>query len=144
MTLSVAAVVWPVALGVAVVDRFDGAASLASSGVYLAASRVCHQRSDRSFHTRGQQWPVCARCAGLYLAAPFGVAMAIVRRRGRAGLVSGVAVAAVPVVGSWVAEAVFGAPVPATIRLVTALPLGAMVAMSLVTVAGAARTNRID
>ena len=143
--LSVAAVVWPVALGAAVVDRFDSQTSLASSGVYFAASRVCHQRPDRSFHTRGLQWPVCARCAGLYLAAPFGVAIAAgMRRRGRAALARAVAVAAIPVVGTWVAEVAVGVPVPAIVRFVTAVPLGAMVAGSLVMVAGAVRSNRID
>ncbi len=34
----------------------------------------CHQRSDRSFHFKGYQFPVCARCTGVfigYLSTPF-------------------------------------------------------------------------
>jgi len=41
--------------------RFGGAL------VYEIGSRVCHQRPERSFTTAGVAWPVCGRCAGLYL-----------------------------------------------------------------------------
>jgi uncharacterized membrane protein len=34
--------------------------------VYEFASRVCHQKPDRSFYLAGVQLPVCARCFGLY------------------------------------------------------------------------------
>ena len=27
----------------------------------------CHRRPDRSFHYQGRQFPVCARCTGLYI-----------------------------------------------------------------------------
>ena len=40
----------------------------ASAGTYLVGSVICHQRPDRSFRLWGVQMPVCARCAGLYLA----------------------------------------------------------------------------
>lgn len=138
ITIGVAAMLWPVALGAALVDRFDHDPSLASNVVYVAASRVCHQRTDRSFRTRGQQWPVCARCAGLYLAAPFGVAVAAASRRyrGRAVLARLVAGAAIPLAATWIAEAVLGMPVPAIARFVTAIPLGAAVALALVRLAG--------
>jgi uncharacterized membrane protein len=143
--LGVAAVAWPVALGAALVDRIDHAPSTASSVVYFAASRVCHQRADRSFHTRGQQWPVCARCAGLYLAAPLGVVMAAgLRRRNRAALARVVVGAAVPMGVTWLAETMLSLPVPALVRLLTALPLGAAVAAALVMLAGTDRSNRID
>jgi len=36
---------------------------------YLAGAVICHQRPDRSFTWAGQPWPVCARCAGIYLGA---------------------------------------------------------------------------
>lgn len=42
--------------------------------VYLAGSFVCHQIADRSFHVSGIQFPVCARCTGLYLGAVIGMA----------------------------------------------------------------------
>ena len=40
--------------------------------VYLAGSFVCHQIPERSFHLSGVQFPVCARCTGLYLGAAIG------------------------------------------------------------------------
>lgn len=145
IVLGVAAVMWPVALGAALADRVDHDPSVASSVVYLAASRVCHQRADRSFHTRGQQWPVCARCAGLYLAAPLGVVLAAgVRRRGRATLARAVVAASVPLAATWLAETVIGVPVPALARFVTALPLGVALAGALVMLDGTGRSNRID
>jgi uncharacterized membrane protein len=43
--------------------------------VYLAGSLVCHQLSERSFHVSGIQFPVCARCTGLYLGGALGMAL---------------------------------------------------------------------
>ncbi len=40
---------------------------LAVSFIYAIGSVICHQRPERSFFLDGQQLPVCARCAGLYL-----------------------------------------------------------------------------
>lgn len=51
--------------------RFGGAL------VYEVGSRVCHQRPERSFTTAGIAWPVCGRCAGLYLS--FGAAAVLMR-----------------------------------------------------------------
>jgi uncharacterized membrane protein len=45
----------------------------ASAVVYGAGSLVCHQRPERSFHHGGAQFPVCARCLGLYAGGWFGV-----------------------------------------------------------------------
>jgi uncharacterized membrane protein len=145
IVLGMAMIAWPAVLGAALVDRLDHDPSLASSVVYVAAARVCHQRADRSFHTRGQQWPVCARCAGLYLAAPFGVVMAAAsRRRRRAGLARVMIAAAVPLAATWMAEAVVGLPVPALMRLVMAVPLGVAVAYALVMLARTGRSNQVD
>jgi uncharacterized membrane protein len=46
---------------------------------------VCHQRPERSFHSNGARWPVCARCSGLYLSAALGTVVAWLpgRRRSR-------------------------------------------------------------
>jgi uncharacterized membrane protein len=41
--------------------------------VYFAGSLVCHQLPERSFHLSGIQFPVCARCTGLYLGAAVGM-----------------------------------------------------------------------
>lgn len=146
MLVAGAVLLWPVALGAALVDRFDHHPSLASSVVYLAASRVCHQRSDRSFVTRGAQWPVCARCAGLYLAGPVGALAAFGgRRRTPRALARTVTVAAAPTAVAWVAEAGFGLPVSALLRAASAAPLGAAVAFALVSIATpSSGSNRID
>jgi uncharacterized membrane protein len=44
-----------------------------SAMTYAAGSLICHQRSERSFHYDGAQYPVCARCFGLYAGAVVGV-----------------------------------------------------------------------
>jgi uncharacterized membrane protein len=49
-----------------------------SALVYAAGSMVCHQRPERSFHRNGVQYPVCARCLGLYAGAVGGVAAWVV------------------------------------------------------------------
>ena len=40
--------------------------------VYSAGSVICHQLADRSFFWGGTQFPVCARCTGLYLSGAGG------------------------------------------------------------------------
>jgi len=79
--LVAAAVAWPLVAGAALWHRVthphDGPGW--ATVVYLAAAQVCHQRPERSFETDGVAWPVCARCTGLYLAAPFGAFLALGR-----------------------------------------------------------------
>ena len=58
-------------------------AYLASTGVYFAGSLVCHQRPERSFHLWGAQFPVCARCAGIYFGAATAVLLRAVGARAR-------------------------------------------------------------
>jgi uncharacterized membrane protein len=48
---------------------------------YFAGSVVCHQIAERSFVTAGRQWPICARCAGIYLGVAAGFAAWLVVRR---------------------------------------------------------------
>jgi uncharacterized membrane protein len=48
----------------------DSATPLVATSIrvgYAMGHLVCHQRPDRSFFSCGQQWPVCGRCAGLYM-----------------------------------------------------------------------------
>jgi hypothetical protein len=88
--LPVAAVAWAVLIvaapwagstaGAPGVVRWTGA------GTYLAGSVICHQRPDRSFHTDGVRWPVCARCSGLYLGGAAGVLLAWLAGRRRAAV----------------------------------------------------------
>ena len=61
----------------------DRVSYTAAAGVYVLGSVVCHQLPARSFSQWGVQLPVCARCAGLYAAAPFGAALALVLGTGR-------------------------------------------------------------
>ncbi len=44
-----------------------------SAMTYAAGSLICHQQPARSFHRDGAQYPVCARCHGLYAGALLGV-----------------------------------------------------------------------
>lgn len=143
--LILGALAWPAVLGAAWWDRAahpGGTPSVWAAVVYVAAGRVCHQLPERSFHSHGAKWPVCARCAGLYLAAPFGALL--FRRRigktmsGRSPAVVFV-VAAVPTALTLAWEwAGFGTP-SNVVRLVSALPLGAAILWILLTV-----THRVD
>jgi uncharacterized membrane protein len=55
----------------------SAAARTSASLVYLAGRAVCHQRPERSFTRAGQPLPVCARCTGVYAAAPIACLIAI-------------------------------------------------------------------
>jgi uncharacterized membrane protein len=43
------------------------------SMVFAIGSLICHQRPERSFFWGGHQFPVCARCTGLYLSSAIGL-----------------------------------------------------------------------
>jgi len=45
------------------------------NGVYYFGDIWCHQRSDRSFTTNGNQFPVCIRCFGIFFGIPIGILM---------------------------------------------------------------------
>lgn len=49
--------------------------------IWLASMNIfahsCHQRADRSFFLFGYQFPVCARCSGLYLGYLCGILAAL-------------------------------------------------------------------
>jgi len=145
--LVVGALAWPTLLGAALFDRVmdqGPSRSAWAAVVYFAAGQVCHQQPERSFHTHNETWPVCARCAGLYLAAPFGAAWFLARRRRGSRSVRVTprvvfAMAAVPTVLT-IAWEWAGLGVPSnTIRLLSALPLGAAIMWVLLFV-----THRID
>jgi len=146
--LVVAAIGWPALLGATVWERTSGSHPAWTSLVYAASSRVCHQIPARSFHTDHVQWPVCARCSGLYLAAPFGAVAAIAlvgyRRPSRATL-WWLAIAAIPTAFTLVIEWLGIAHPSNPARFVAAWPLGAAVAWVLVrTAAGSRRSDRVN
>lgn len=133
--LLIGSLAWPAMLGAALWDRGEHRAperSVWASVVYLAAAQVCHQQADRSFATRGESWPVCARCAGLYLAAPLGGIWFLLQRRThrtRGGWQPShvFIVAAIPTALTLAWEW-GGLGVPAnSVRFASALPLGAAI-----------------
>lgn len=133
--LVIASLTWPLLLGGAAAGRMRHSASAWIPIVYAACSRVCHQLPARSFHTHGVQWPVCARCSGLYLAAGAGAIAAIARRRTtRRSARTIVAIAAVPTLLTLGLEWMALAPITNAWRFAAALPLGAAIAFVLVDV----------
>jgi len=103
--------------------------------VYLTGAVICHQRPERSFHAGPQQYPVCARCTGLYVGAPFGLLAMLMMQRVRTGtgadayrrwrvILLG---AMVPTLVSIGLERI-GGPSDTISRALAALPLGAAVA----------------
>lgn len=99
----------------------------------MAGAIVCHQRPERSFGAAGASWPVCARCAGLYVAAAAAVvvlaplASAGAWRPSARALKSWLIAAAALVAVTWVIERVGGLSVGNAARAGSALPLGAAV-----------------
>lgn len=142
LALIVAAFAWPALLAAATWEVVEGRTPAWSAVVYAAASRVCHQRPERSFHTAGVKWAVCGRCSGLYVAAPIGAVAAglALRRKARAGRqLRWLALAAVPTLVTLTVEWLNLAPVSNLARAIAALPLGAMIAFVLIrTAAGEA------
>lgn len=122
-----------------------GAAGL----VYVAGGWVCHQRPERSYHPWGARFPVCARCEGIYLAAPVGVALLSVRRRAPAARSRSIArvrsraewqrlvlVACLPTAATLVWEWTTGDPTPNLARAIAGAVLGAPVAALVASVVG--------
>lgn len=142
--LVVGAIAWPMLLSGALAARVQhGAAPAFSAVVYLAASRVCHQRPERSFHWHGVKWPVCGRCSGLYLGGALGaIAIVAAGRRPRPAprLLVSLAVAAVPTALTVLAEWSGLVPVGTPARFLAAVPLGVLVAVVIIrTAAGPSR-----
>jgi uncharacterized membrane protein len=137
-----AAILWPFVLTASVVARPRDRAWIGV--IYAAAGQVCHQRPDRSFSTAGVQWPVCGRCAGLYLAAPLGALLALRRRPRLPSHVPLFVAAAIPTGLTLVVEWMGLAPVSNVMRMGAAVPLGAAIAWMLVRVASETlRTNQV-
>jgi uncharacterized membrane protein len=133
--LAIAAIVWPLLLGAAVWQRAEGHAGVLSVLVYGAASQICHQKPERSFHTAGVQWPVCGRCSGLYLSAPIGAVLALLARRPRGrspAYARWLVIASVPTFLTLGLE-IAGLAAPSNLtRALAALPAGAVIAFVLV------------
>jgi uncharacterized membrane protein len=110
-----------------------------SAVVYAFGALVCHQRPERSFYMGLAQLPVCARCYGIYLGAAFGAlgvvmlgsayrAALLPRTRIRARNL--LVVCALPTAITWSSEAA-GLAAPSNVtRFIAALPLGAVLALT--------------
>ena len=119
--------------------------------VYGVGSVVCHQLAERSYHLWTAQMPVCARCAGIYFgAAGSAIGAAIYRTtslacrdglnvaqgsslatRARLGLALAVTPTALTLVYEWTTG-----QMPAhAIRALAGVPIGAVAAWLVVTVA---------
>jgi hypothetical protein len=90
-------------------------ARLAAATVYVAGRFICHQKPDRSFTSAGHPLPVCARCTGIYAAAPLGCLLALAWPAGRgrrlwawAASPRGLAIAAAPALATAVVEWISG------------------------------------
>lgn len=124
--LTVAAVLWAVAIVGAPRVFASPAVGPVAAAVYSGSARICHQRAERSFSTSGLQWPVCARCAGLYLSGAagavfgwFGIAgWSVSRARWLLGLT------AMPTALTWSLEVAGLMPFSNTARALAALPFG--------------------
>lgn len=102
----------------------------AAATIYLAGRIVCHQRPERSFATDGHPLPVCARCTGVYAAAPLVILLALLLPAGRGrrlwdwtGTRRGILLAALPTAISVVAEWITGWTDPG-VRAATGAVLG--------------------
>lgn len=136
--LAIASLVWLMMIFAAPAAARRAAAgsplAFAGSTIYLAGSIICHQQARRSFHLDGIQLPVCARCTGIYAAAPFGLLCAWLFRR-RAGsrrdaahdparwrtwLIAAALPTAITVLFEWVS----GTMVPGPVRAAAGVPIG--------------------
>lgn len=121
--LTLAACSWAAAIFSAPLAR--AAMPVAASAVNVAASFVCHQRDERSFHLEGERLPVCGRCTGLYVAGAIGAVaawfgVARVPARTRRLVVFAAVPTAVTLAVEW-----SGAGNPGNVlRATSALPLG--------------------
>ena len=119
--------------------------TLVAGPAYLIGAFLCHQLPERSFHVGSAQWPVCARCAGIYAGAAAAALVSAIRplhalEAGAVARARLVLVAAVlPSAGTLLYEWTTGiAPANGT-RAAAGLILGAIVAW-VVLAAGAPRT----
>jgi Predicted membrane protein (DUF2085) len=119
--------------------------------VYGAGSFICHQLPARSFHSWSAQWPVCARCTGIYFGAAAVAIIAMVRLKpdptydtvrlkpdptydsvttGRARVL--LVVAALPTAVTLIYEWTTGVTPSNAIRALAGAPLGAAIAFIVV------------
>jgi uncharacterized membrane protein len=125
LALSWAAVSWTAALLVVGLQPVHRGSPVLIAAVHGVGALVCHQRPERSFHSRGGRFPVCARCTGLYLSGAAGAVLGwlgLARSPRRTRLV--VLSAAMPTALTLALEWLGLAGVSNQARALAALPLG--------------------
>jgi len=132
--LTIAAIFWSIVILTAPLGLRNAGTSSPSTLVYAAASRICHQRTERSLAVAGVQMPVCARCTGLYLSGAAGALIAWYRRArgGGSSIRTMLFLAALPTAVTFSLEFAGIVAFSNTIRAVAALPLGAAAGWSFV------------
>ena len=122
IALTAGACVWIVALAAATTERAGAWRGL----VYGLASTICHQRPERSFFVNGRQFPVCGRCAALYVSGALAaVAAWFGARRSPRDSRKLLLLAAIPTALTVPVEWLGLSPLSNVIRATAALPLGA-------------------
>jgi len=130
--LAIAGLLWAIALVWSTALHADHAGGSFAGAIYAACSLICHQRPERSFFLWGAQFPVCARCAGIYFGAAAAGLTALVRPARRAPTARSaqvaVALASAPAAATLVYEWATAVTPGHGARLVSGLILGAVVA----------------
>jgi len=122
IALTAGACIWMIVLIAGTTDRAGAWRGL----VYGLASTVCHQRPERSFSLNSRQFPVCGRCAGLYLSGALAaVAAWFGARRSPHDSRKLLLLAAVPTALTIPVEWLGLSPLSNVIRATAAMPLGA-------------------
>jgi uncharacterized membrane protein len=131
--LTAAAVLWAAAVCCTSRNFLRDSVPGLTAVIHATGSLVCHQRPERSFHTDGRRFAVCARCTGLYLSGAFGALAAwLGRARLPRNLRLMLAAAAIPTIVTVAAEWLAVAWPSNAVRAGAALPLGAMIGWTLV------------
>jgi uncharacterized membrane protein len=126
VAFAVLAISWVVLLVAAPVAALGAPLSAAA---YALGALLCHQRAERSFHIDSAQLPVCARCFGIYAGAVLGLLLRGVHPSA-ADLRAVLVAAAIPTLVTWGSEVAGLWSASNLARFLSALPLGAAVAVT--------------
>jgi len=130
---------WVVSLPLAAYAASSQKTSMAYAfalAMYGAGSFLCHQRPERSFHLWMTAFPVCARCAGIYVGGAFGAVTAFRHAPALRRPVFIVMAAALPSLATLVYEWTTGAVPDNWIRALAGFPIGVATGVILLSALG--------